>query len=251
MLMAGSALVGACSRDPSRVPSGNHPALALWELQEPVGSPGAPVTIGSAALENNFHDRYFFVDPTDGAMTFWDPESGVTTPNSRYPRCELRELNADGTPANWPAVGTNVLGAKVAIVAVPDHVCIGQIHVGSPVRPGLAASTKPLVELYAYASGDIVAGIERDPITGGQAEVALAHVPLGTTFRYAIALTGNGAVGTVALTVNDVQRTFPMPSAFAGYGEYFKAGAYNQTAGADPTLGATVKFYSLGVLHEP
>jgi hypothetical protein len=62
-------------------------------------------------------------------MTFWDPEDGVTTANSSYPRSELRELNPKGTAANWPVTGTSVLSATVAVVTVPDHVCIGQIHV--------------------------------------------------------------------------------------------------------------------------
>ncbi len=42
-----------------------------------------------------------------------------------------------------------------------------------------------------------------------------------------------------------------MPSSFNGYGMYFKAGDYDQTAGTDPTVGATVKFYALQVSHEP
>jgi hypothetical protein len=80
----------------------------------------------------------------------------------------------------------------------------------------------------------------------------LANVPLGTEYRYTIALTGDGAGGgTIAVTVDGTQRTFPMPSGFVGYGEYFKAGDYDQTAGTDPTIGATVKFYALGVVHAP
>src|SRR5580658_9248763 len=61
-------------------PGGNFD-LSLWELQEPVGAPGRPTTIGPMALRgpNGFQDSYFFTDSTDGAMTFWDPENGVTT----------------------------------------------------------------------------------------------------------------------------------------------------------------------------
>src|SRR5580704_14971261 len=103
-LTDGSRSAGAVL-NPSLPPGKNLP-LALWELQEPVGSPGSPTTVGNAALEGGFHDRYFYTDPADGAMTFWDPESGVTTANSSYPRSELRELNADGTQANWPVAGT-------------------------------------------------------------------------------------------------------------------------------------------------
>src|SRR5579859_717677 len=242
----GSGSVGAVL-NPSLPPGKNFP-LALWELQEPVGSPGSPTTIGNTALESGFHDRYFYTDPTDGAMTFWDPANGVATANSSYPRSELRELNPDGTLANWPVTGTNVLSATVAIPGVPSRVCIGQVHVGAAIQPGLAASTKPLLELYSYANGDIVVGIERDPVTGTQADTRLANVPPGAEFRYTIALTGDGTGGgTIAISVNGMQRTFAIPSGFVGYGEYFKAGDYDQTAGTDPTIGATVKFYALGI----
>ena len=74
------------------------------------------------------------------------------------------------------------------------------------------------------------------------------------TFRSApgsvtlIQLTGDGAI---ALVVDGATSTFTMPAAFDGYGEYFKAGDYDQTAGTDATVGATVKLYALAVSHEP
>jgi hypothetical protein len=232
--------------DPNVAPGGNFD-LSLWELQEPVGAAGAPTTISPAALEGpgGFRDSYFFTDPTDGAMTFWDPENGVTTADSSYPRSELREMNADGSTANWPISGTNTLSATVAVTEVPDHVCVGQIHLGTAIQAGLAASTKPLLELYYYATGDIQLGIENYP-TGGQTSHAVTNVPLGTPFSYTVQLTGDG---TITLGIDGATTTFAMPASFAGYGQYFKAGDYDQTAGTDATIGATVKFYALQVSH--
>jgi hypothetical protein len=120
-------------------PPGSNFDLSLWELQEPIGAAGSPTIISPAMLAAGYQDSYFFTDPIDGAMTFWDPENGVTTADSSYPRSELREMNADGSAANWPVAGTNVLAATVAITEVPDHVCIGQIHIGSAIQSGLAA----------------------------------------------------------------------------------------------------------------
>lgn len=227
-------------------PGGNFD-LSLWELQLPVGSTGDPTTISPTELEgaNGFQDAYFDTDPNDGAMTFWDPEDGVTTADSSYPRSELREMNADGTEANWPVVGTNTLSATLAVTEVPDHVCIGQIHIGSAIEAGLASSTKPLLELYYYDSGDITLGIEDSP-SGSQTENSITNVPLGTPFSYVIQLTGDG---TISLVIDGVSQTFTMPPSFDGYGEYFKAGDYDQTAGADASVGATVKFYALQVSH--
>jgi hypothetical protein len=232
--------------NPDVAPGGNID-LSLWELQEPVGSPGAPTTILPAALEGpkGFQGTYFYTDPTDGAMTFWDPENGVTTANSDYPRSELREMNADGTAANWPVAGVNTLSATVAVVKVPDHVCVGQIHLGTAIQAGLAASTKPLLELYYDATGSIVLGIEDSP-AGSQTTHTITSVPLGTRFTYTIEL---DAAGTITLVLDGVTSKFTMPASFNGYGMYFKAGDYDQTAGTDGSIGATVKFYALQVFH--
>jgi hypothetical protein len=237
---------GAGGLSPGAPPGVNFD-LSLWELQEPVGSPGSPVTISPAMLAGGFHDAYFYTDPVDGAMTFWDPENGVTTPNSNYPRSELRELKAGGSGANWAVAGTNTLSATVAVVKVPDHVCIGQIHIGTAIQPGLPASTKPLLELYYHSTGSLVLGIEDSP-AGGQTAHTITTIPLGTKFSYSIELRGDG---TITLGVNGVPSKFPMPASFNGYGMYFKAGNYDQTVGNDGTIGAIVKFYALQVSHGP
>src|SRR6185437_6833928 len=121
------------------LPPGQHFDLSLWQLQEPVGSPGSPTTISSSMLAAGFHDTYCFSDPSDGAMTFWDPESGVTTPNSNYPRSELREMTAGGAGANWPVAGTSTLSATVAVTKVPDRGCVGEIALGSAIMEALAS----------------------------------------------------------------------------------------------------------------
>jgi hypothetical protein len=200
-------------------------------------------------LQAGYHDAYFYTDPADGAMTFWDPENGVTTANSSYPRSELRELDSTGALANWPVMGTNTLSATVEVVNVPDHVVVGQIHIGSAIQSGLAASTKPLLELFYHSNGVIGVGIESSP-AGSETDTTVGNVPLGTKFSYVIALTGDGTGnGTIAIAINGSQMTFPMPSGFVGYGEYFKAGDYDQSAGDAGAVGATVKFYALSVSH--
>ena len=118
--------------DPSVAPGGNFD-LSLWELQLPTGSAGDPTTILPSQLEgdNGFQDSYFYTG-ADGSMTFWDPENGVTTPNSNYSRSELREMTSSGAAANWFAAGTtNKLSATVKATTVPSSVCVGQIHLGS------------------------------------------------------------------------------------------------------------------------
>ncbi|KOV96221.1 polysaccharide lyase family 7 protein [Streptomyces sp. NRRL B-3648] len=232
---------GAHAADPRVAPGGNFD-LSVWQLQEPVGSPGKPTTIPSSRLQgpNGYQDAYFYTDTRDGAMTFWAPEKGVTTPNSHYARSELRETNRDGSPADWALAGSHRMSATLRVVSVTRNVCVGQIHLGSG-----GSSTKPLVELYYHANGDIVLGTEDSP-SGGQTQHPVGHVPLGRTWSYTIAVTGGN---TVELTVNGTTSRYAVPSAFKPYRQYFKAGSYNQSSSDSTTDGARVAFYGLTVSH--
>lgn len=227
--------------DTGVAPGGNFD-LSVWELQEPVGSPGSPTTISSSRLQGagGYQDAYFFTDGSDGAMTFWAPEKGVTTPNSNYARSELREMNADGSAADWPLAGTHRMNATLRVVSVTSNVCVGQIHLGSG-----GTSTKPLIELYYHANGDIVAGVENSP-DGGQTTHTVGHAGVGTTWNYTIGVSGGD---TIDLTVNGSTTYYAIPSSFNPYRQYFKAGSYNQSSSDSTTNGARVAFYALTVAH--
>ena len=71
-------------------------------------------------------------------------------------------------------------------------------------------------------------------------------MPLGTKFSYEIDLAGSGAI---TIVLNGAKHGFTMPSGFKGYGEYFKIGDYDQTAGSDASVGAIVKVYALKLSH--
>jgi hypothetical protein len=233
--------MAATALNPDVAPGGNF-NLSVWELQLPIGSPGDPTTISPSELEGAdgyTNPAYFWTDKTDGSMTFWDPESGVTTPNSDYPRCELREMNSDGSAANWALGGDNTLSAQLRIVSVTSHVCVGQVHLGTG-----GTSTKPLCELYYYDNGDIYLGTEDSP-SGGQNLNYITNVALGAHWTYVINVNGD----TINLTVNGSTTSYSIPSSFYAYDMYFKAGDYNQSASSSTTNGAKVKFYALTVSH--
>src|SRR5882757_6435286 len=239
---ADQALVATANLIPTVAPGGNFD-LSVWELQEPIGSPGSPNTIKPAQLRgaNGFHDKYFFTDTTDGSMTFWDPENGVTTPNSNFARSELREMTSSGAAADWSVSGTHTLSATVRVTTVPNHVAVGQIHPGT----GTPASTKPLLELFYYSNGNIVLAIENSP-AGGQTPHQIANVPLGTKWSYVIGLSGN----SITLVINSgATQRFTMSSTFNNEHMYFKAGDYNQSSSGSTTIGAKVKFYALQIHH--
>jgi Alginate lyase len=240
----GSALSAAAApRLSTGVAPGGNFNLSVWSLQLPIGSSGNPDTIPPSQLEGSsgFQDSYFYTNKSDGGMEFWDPENGVTTANSKYPRSELREMNSSGQDANWfPSGTTNTLSATLKVVKVPDHVCVGQIHLGS------GGSTKPLLELFYYKSGEIEIGIEQTPAGGNEVLHKVGTVSLGTQFSYSIGLSNS----TISLSINGgSKQTWQMSSTFNGYGMYFKAGDYDQSAGSSSSVGATVEFYALKVAH--
>lgn len=227
--------------DPGKAPGGNFD-LSVWQLQEPVGEPGRPTTIPSSKLQgdNGFQDDYFYTDKKDGAMTFWAPEKGVTTPNSKYARSELREMNSDGSAADWPLDGAHSLNATLRVMSVTKNVCVGQIHLGSGGN-----STKPLAELYYRSNGDIVLGTENSP-EGGQTLHPITNVPVGKTWSYTLAVSGGN---TIDLTVNGRSTHYDIPEPFFQYKQYFKAGSYNQSSSDSTEKGARVGFYGLTVSH--
>jgi alginate lyase len=231
----------ATTLNPNVSPGGNF-NLAIWQLQLPVGSPGSPTTIQPAQLKGASgysNPSFFWTDKNDGSMTFWAPEKGVTTPNSNYARTELREMNSNGSAADWTLAGNHTLSAELRVVSVTKNVCVGQVHLGSG-----GSSTKPLLELYYHSNGDIYLGTENSP-DGGQTLHYITNVAIGAHFTYVINVTGN----KINLTVNGAKTSYSIPSSFNAYKQYFKAGSYNQSSSDSTTNGAKVKFYSLTVSH--
>jgi hypothetical protein len=208
--------------------------LTGWELQLPIGSTGHPELVENPT---SFHDDYFYVG-TDGALTFMDPHTGVTTSGSLHPRSELRELTS-----GWPATGTNTMTATVAVTKVPSTVTIGQVF-QAPNAP-----SKPLLELQYDAGGKLELLLEKTNEGGSANFYDVGSVTDGATFHYAISLTKD----EISITINSKVSTFSLPSTFKGEKFYFKWGAYDQTAkaGAESTTASTiVKFYAHAVTHE-
>lgn len=227
--------------NPNVAPGGNF-NLGVWQLQLPVGSPGSPTTISSSRLKgaSGYQDGYFFTDKTDGSMTFWAPEKGVTTPNSNYARSELREMNASGSSADWRLAGTHRLTATLRATQITKNVAVGQVHLGTG-----GPSTKPLLELYYRSNGDIYIGVEISP-DGGQNLHKVGNVAIGTKWNYVIGISGGNRIN---LSVNGSSTSYPIPSSFNQYGMYFKAGSYNQSSSSSTTNGAKINFYALTVFH--
>ena len=224
--------------NPGAAPGANFD-LAVWQLQQPVGSPGSPNTISPSRLEGGYQDQFFYTDKADGAMVFFAPEKGVTTPNSKYARSEFREMNRGGGGADWSLNGTHRMSATLRVLSVTKNVAIGQIKLGSG-----GSSTKPLAELYYRNNGDVIIGIEKTA-AGGQTLYTLGRVPVGQKFSYTIGIAG----GRIQLGLNGRTSSYAIHSSFLPYKQYFKAGSYNQSSSSSTTNGARVAFYSLAISH--
>lgn len=239
---------------PTPPPTGSLPTpssiinFADWELQEPVVSGSGVLAIPTPKLLAGYSDKYMYTSstPNGDAVTFFTPEDGAHTANSLYPRSELRELNANGTDANWNMNGTNIMTATLEATDITNHTVIGQVHIGGPL-PGTnaASSTKPLLELYYYTNGNLIAGLEKSPL-GSQTTTTIGIIPLGTKFTYTIQVAGD----TVSVKLNNnAPVVLTASSNFNDYGMYFKAGDYLQTTGTSSTVGAHDEFYALSVQH--
>jgi hypothetical protein len=141
------------------------------------------------------------------------PTNGTTTPGSRYPRAELREM-ADGGArlASWSTEsGTHAMVVEQAITAVPrakKHVVAGQIHDG---EDDVVTIRLEYPRLFVDHNG--VAG---QTLTGSYV--------LGTRFTVRI----EAGEGEIRVYYNGA--AIPADRlAKRGAGLYFKAGAYTQS----------------------
>lgn len=225
--------------DPSVSPGGNFD-LSGWQLQLPIGTQGSPQMESGSQLAgpSGFTDIYFYTDETDGAMTFMDPTTGVTTSGSVHPRSELREVTS-----GWSTAGTNTETVTLAVTEVPHTVAIGQIFQAPP------APSKPLLELQYVKGGTLQVLLESTNQGGNATTHPVGTVTDGAKFTYELSLTGK----TITVTIDGAASTFTLPSTFAGESFYFKCGDYDQTAtagtpGTKP--GTVVKVYALKVVHQ-
>lgn len=110
--------------------------LSCWKLTLPVDTdlPGSPDEVRQPELASFVDPDHFFVDPQRRGVVFRAECGGFPTRGSRYPRCELREMEPDGrTAASWSIAdaGNRVLTMRAAITNLPlrkRHVVCAQIH---------------------------------------------------------------------------------------------------------------------------
>jgi hypothetical protein len=195
-------------------PPGKIINLSPWKLTLPIDTsrPGRPDEIvGSQLIE--FVLPGLFQTSDDGAgVIFHAPCGGVPTSGSKYPRCELREMQPGGIKeASWSTDDStiHVLVASLAIThlpAVKPHVVCAQIHDADDDLIEIRLEGKKLQ-------------IER---SGESSVIFDRNYQLGRTFDLKMEA-GGGHVRV--FYDNEQQLDWPV----ARRGCYFKAGCYTQS----------------------
>lgn len=224
--------------------------LSTWNLTVPATESATLIT--TERLNNGYESQYFRRN-SDGSITFWVPVNGARTEDSRYPRTELRETQADGTLSYWyHASADNYLSAGLSVQKVPStgKIVIGQIH--SKDQPG--SYNDPLIKIqyhYLRGNGRIEALLRKRPGDSEVENILLAqNVDLNERFSYDLRVTPSGRLG---VTINSKGDDGGLYRELSGYWGpqllYFKAGAYIQDNYGTDTEGGRVTFYWLNGLH--
>jgi hypothetical protein len=235
----GALVVLASVSAPATAAPGADFDLAQWTLQLPVALNGSVEQIKGDKLEAGYTSQYF-QSGADGSMVFWCPVNGGTTPNTKYPRSELRE-NAPG--GDWSLDGDHELRASCKVLVTPStgRVIIGQIH-------GHADESEILKLIWE--GGKVSAAVE--PTRAGESLLPLGTYKIGDSLVYSIRMRAGKL--EVKVGANGASKSVQFDYTAATWKTdtyYFKAGAYAQDDAGPASEGAKVAFYSLQVLPAP
>lgn len=205
--------------------------LNRWKLTLPTGPFPTPTEIRQPALAT-------YTDPNftlrGSAVQFRAGVSGTTQTGSKYPRCELREMDGNGlNPASWsPSFGRHTLSLLEQVTQLPTkkpEVVIGQIHDGNSY----------ILLIWVSGSKILARGIN------GTDLIIKSDYVLGDMISTKIVAEKS------TITVEDTSFTMPWTTG----GCYFKAGCYTQSnatiVGEDPNSYGEVLIRNLAVTHEP
>jgi len=238
----------AWALDPNLPPGGNFD-LSHWYLGLPVdssgGTNGDSASIPAAQLVDGYTNALYFYTGSDGAMVFWAPVTGATTPNSSYPRSELREqISPPLNSSNWVPYGTHVLNAQCCVTQVPStgKVIIGQIHC-------YTGNARPLLKLQ-YNDGVIEALVKTNSNFAPDYKFYFQNIGLGNLIDYQVRME-NGLLTTTVNGSNQTINVFVTDPDWATNGLYFKAGSYCQDNVGTTNEGSRLAFYALGRSHAP
>lgn len=217
----------------------DHFVHGPWKLTLPrfeEGSTTRPLEIKQPELKEFSDEDYFKITDTGIIMTA--PVDGSRTKNTKYPRCEFREMNRDGSRASWDCdKGSHNMQYRFEVLQLPEkkpEVCVCQIHDGSD----------DIWELRAEGDKLIIQG---DPLkhlyTKSEDYVFCCPLKLGKTYSVIVSIDNC----TCSISVDMMMVNFKMKNTEC----YFKAGCYTQANLTNSTPGSagSVKICYLKANH--
>lgn len=201
-----------------------------WKVTLPIGAGANADEVLPPAIYT-YSDASFHLNAAGDAVVFDAPVDGKTTAGSTHARCELRELNHDGSGAAWATnVGVHTFVGRTAVTKLPPnrpHVIVAQLF-NSPTP------------LTLRLEGSLLKIMDTDTQIG---TMDAAYV-LGTAFDWRIVASG----GHVLFYYNNVLK-LDYASVLAGC--FFKAGSYPQSNLTNDAAGAsaTVEIRNLEAYH--
>lgn len=181
----------------------------LWNLTVPSKDPKKPNRPKTVSFPELATYKDEFYNKTKEGIIMKVPTTGATTPNSKYPRCEFRELNKDGSLAAWQTdKGTHSMEVVTVVQKTTKNkpqICIAQIH-----------DDKDDVCMVRYEDGKIIVSgnhFEKFEITTTKLN---EEIDISISCRESI----------ITIVVNGKSKALPPIKA---KGCYFKAGNYLQS----------------------
>jgi Alginate lyase len=216
-------------------PSSSGPSLSGWRLILPVNSSGGRTGDDAAELNPAALDSPWLTRKPGGALNFWAPAIGATTPGSLHARTEL--------VSNEPFIlgqGTNTLNEKLAVTKEPTQT--KNIIIAQLFEQGGSGAEQPYTMLH-YDGGEIyvfTTGVSGD-------HDLMSGVPLGATFSTSITAAGNDLTFTATYNGKTGTYTIQNTAGFPGNDVEWHAGDYEQdvSQGAAKSDGGRVVMYQL------
>lgn len=202
-----------------------------WKITLPLK--GAPEIVQPKLT--TYTSEWFHLNEDKNGVVFRCPTDGGTTPNSKNPRSELREMRDEGADeAEWStSMGQHSMVVDLMVTELPTgskpHCVIGQIHGGDDDLTVFRLEGKSLW----LTDGDNTHGYL---VTDGY--------ELGARIQFGFHVD----TGVITYTLNGKPVDYSQKRKKTGC--YFKTGAYNQAGGIGiPTGRAEVVLYSVQVCH--
>ena len=241
--------------------------LSHWKLTLPVDEDRdgkADEYVDLATYQSNSSIKPYLYDGPNGSLVFYCPYTGITTPNSRYPRTELREQLAPGdNNVNWTMEkgGAMVGRLKVADISKGHRTIVMQIHgrLTKEQKEKINApdnDAPPLLKIFFQNNKiRVVRKILVNEEIEGEA-ILSKEAWKDDSDHYFEQELGNkeftlmvlASRGRLEVRLNDVAKVYEDLSMQRWpFDNYFKAGNYLQST--DNNAFAKVEFYSLKVTH--